>query len=366
VATAALSRAYHAREEALARNWADAGNSDLSAHRPAKAFEDYRNSLFYAPDNPDVQLHLAEALLADGRLTEARSYLANLWDRAPGSGQVNLDLANVSREMGDPDQAVRYFRDAIAGSWDHDSSAQRRSARLQLYEYLLDTRRADEAQSVIAGIAADTPAQSGPVHEENAHLFLRAGDPAKALAELEAALESDPQNSEWLAEAAQVAFENGNYSKAETYFARAVRENPTDDLRASLELTANVLRNDPFLPGLSEDEQSRRTWSDFQTALNRLQKCTHAGASTASGSSSDAGSSGAQHESADLDALNREAQDMQKRVTFSALSTDSDLRTETMDFVSRIEDITAQSCGPAEGVDQALKLLKKQQEGSRQ
>jgi Tfp pilus assembly protein PilF len=132
VVTAALARAYHAREDALAKDWADKGNSDLTANKPAMACDDYRNSLSYVPDNPNVQLHLAEALLADGRLTEARSYLANLWDRAPGSGEVNLDLAHVSMRMGDPEQAIRYFRSAILGSWEADSSRQRRKARLQL------------------------------------------------------------------------------------------------------------------------------------------------------------------------------------------------------------------------------------------
>jgi hypothetical protein len=47
--TAALARSYHAREEALAGDWADRGNKDLSSGKPAKAFEDYRNSLSYAP-----------------------------------------------------------------------------------------------------------------------------------------------------------------------------------------------------------------------------------------------------------------------------------------------------------------------------
>ncbi len=72
--TATLARTYHVREEGLAREWSDKGNTDLSSGKPAMALEDFRNSLSYAPDNPVVQLHLAEALLADGRLTEARSY----------------------------------------------------------------------------------------------------------------------------------------------------------------------------------------------------------------------------------------------------------------------------------------------------
>jgi hypothetical protein len=120
-------------------------------------------------------------------------------------------------------------------------------------------------------------------------------------------------------------------------------------------LVVDVLRNDPFLAGLSEEEQSRRTASDFQTALARLHKCTNDKANTPA----------SEHPSPDLDALNKEAPDMQKRVNLSALGTDSDLRAEAMEFVSRVEDATSEFCGPASSVDQALRLLRKQPEGAK-
>jgi tetratricopeptide (TPR) repeat protein len=349
VVTAALARSYHAREGALARDWSDRGNKDLSSGRPAMALEDYRNSLSYEPANPDVQLHLAEALLADGRLTEARSYLANLWDHAPGSGEVNLDLARVSMRMGDADQATQYFRGAILGSWEGDAAFHRRQARLELSEFLLDKRKLDEARGVITGIAMDTPAQNGSVHEENGHLFLRVGDPVMALAEFEAALQTDPHNGEWLEEAAQVAFEDGNYSRAETYFSRAVQENPTAELRASLAMVREVLRNDPFLPGLSEEEQTRRSWRDFQQGMERLHKCLATGAISASSN----------HASNDLNGLAKEALELQQRVNLSSLGSNPELRKEAMQLVSRIEDVTSQICEPVTGIDQALRLLNK-------
>ena len=145
-----------------------------------------------------MQLRLAEALLADGRFTEARSYLANLWDRTPGSGEVNLDLAHVSMQTGDVDQAIRYFRGAIFGSWEKDPALQRRKVRLELCEFLLAHRMTDDAQAEIAGLAAETPAGDGALREENGRLFLRAGEPGKALAEFEAALQIDPRQSQWL------------------------------------------------------------------------------------------------------------------------------------------------------------------------
>ena len=351
VLTAALSRAYHAREESLARYWSQLGDRDLSAHKPASAFEDYRNSLFYAPEDQDVQLHFAEALLADGKLTEARSYLANLWEHAPGSGEVNLDLAHVSIRIGDPTQADRYFRGAILGSWEGDSNLERRNARVEFYEYLLDSKRIDEARAVAAGIAADTPEQSGAIHEQNGHLLLRVGDEARALTEFETALQAEPDNAEWLAEAAKVAFSAGNYSKAETYFSRAVRENPTEELRASLALVADILRNDPFLAGLSEEEQARRTWRDFQDGLDRLNKCN---ATATNGSGAQA--------SSDIDTLKKQGQELQKQVNLTALTADASLRQEVMQFLSQTEDVTAAICGPPTGIDQALKLLKRPQD----
>jgi predicted Zn-dependent protease len=158
VVTAAMSRTYHVREAALVQEWFRAGEQDMSAGRPEKALEDFRNALAYDPENNLVQLRLAEALLAGGRLTEARSYLANLWDRSPGSGEVNLDLAHVSMRMGDTEQAIRYFRGAIYGSWDSDPALQRRKTRRELYEFLVLEGRSIEAQAELAGLAADTPA----------------------------------------------------------------------------------------------------------------------------------------------------------------------------------------------------------------
>ena len=84
------------------------------------AFEDFRNALSYDPENNLVQARLAEALLADGRITEAGSYFLNLWDRTPGSGEVNLDLAHLSQRTNDVDGAIRYFQSAIYGSWEDD------------------------------------------------------------------------------------------------------------------------------------------------------------------------------------------------------------------------------------------------------
>ena len=355
VITAALARTYHAREQGLAAVWYERGNAELTAGKPALAIEDFRNSLSYGDGDADVQLHLGEALLAAGRFTEARSYLANLWDQTPGSGRVNLDLAHVSLQTGDGEGAIRYFHGAIFGSWDKEPAIERREVRLELSEYLLDHGRMREAQAEIAGVAADTPTDDGELREENGRLFLRAGEPLRALAEFEGALQTNPRESHWLAEAGQVAFEDGDYLKADTYLARSERENPSPEVHASLERIQNVLGNDPFLAGLSEEEQGRRSWRDFQHALDRLRTCGVAG--------SQASPTGP---SPDFQALDKEAQGLRKRLNLVSLGKDAEARADAMHFVSEVEDAPSRSCGPGDSLDQALQIIEKRHEVNNQ
>ena len=352
--TAALARTYHAREQGLVAEWFQKGNANLANGKPALAFEDFRNSLSYGPENSDVQLHLAEALLANGRFTEARSYLMNLWDRSPGSGEVNLDLAHVSMQTGDVDQTIRYFHGAIFGSWEKEPALQRRKVRLELCEFLLAHRMTNDAQAEIAGLAADTPAGDGILLEENGRLFLRGGEPGKALAEFEAALQINPRQSQWLADAGQVAFETGDYLKAESYFSKADRENPSAEIRASLVLVRDVLGNDPYLAGLSDEEQTRRSWRDFELGLVRLRKCARN--STASLSSGQSPS--------DMQLIVKDAQELQRRVNLRSLGGNPELQSEAMRLVSRIETATSRICGPATGLDEALTLIEKRHEGN--
>jgi tetratricopeptide (TPR) repeat protein len=354
VLTVTLAGIYHAREEALVREWSQKGSEDLSAGYPPKAFEDFRNALSYDPNNDLVQLLLAEALLADGRFPEARSYLVNLWDRSPGSGKVNYDLAHVSMRMGDWEQAVRYFQTAIYGSWDEDPAQQRNKVRLELFELLLTRGQTSEAQAELASLAADIPPEDATLHEQTGRLFLRAGQPSKALAEFDAALRFDPQQSRWLEEAGNAAFGAGDYAKAEAYLGRAARETPADDDHELLRTVREVLDDDPLRPGLGNEERAQRSWNAFQQGLARLQACT--GSNTASPSS--------EQPPSDLTLLVQDAKDLKERVNLRSLRKDPDLRNEAMQLVFHIEETTSKSCGTPTRVDEALILIGKQHAGN--
>jgi tetratricopeptide (TPR) repeat protein len=356
VVTVAIARSYHAWESRFARQWIQTGNQDLKAGRASEAIVDFRNALNYGPEDNLVQLRLAEALLADGRLSEAHAYFLNLWERAPGSGEVNLDLAHISERSSDVDDAIRYYRSAIYGVWNAQPTEERKKVRLELCNYLLANGRIKDAQAEIAALAAEAPPGDASLHEQAGRLFMRVGSPSQAVVEFETALKIEPKNTEWWAEAGEAAFDRGNYPKAETYFSRASRNHPSAETKELLEIARAVLRNDPFQTGLSDAERARRTLGAFRQAASRLQGCLGPGGANPSGQLPLAG----------LGALSEDVTNVKDRVTMRSLRNQLDLQHNVMHLVFRIEEATAQQCGEPIGLDKALLLIGKQHMSSEQ
>ena len=353
--TVTLARTYHEREAGLAREWFQRGNDDFSAGKPAVASADFRNALSYDPENNEIQLRLAEALLNGGRLTEAKAYFQNLWEENPGSGEVNLNLARISAQTANVNEAVRHYREAIYGSWESEPVRQRTNTRLELCEFFLQNGRLNEAREELAAMASDAPQGEAMLHEQIGRLFLKAGDPAKAVQEFEAALQTNPRQSQWLEDAGKAAYEGADYEKAETYLSKAERENPSAEIGELLSTVRAVLRDDPYLPGLSDEEQARRTWNAFQQAFERLRSCV-----AISGASSNLDPTG------ELDILTKSAKQLKGRMNMRSLVAQPELRNDTMRFIFRIEKITSHVCRVPPGSDQALLLIGKKYEGGNQ
>lgn len=350
VLTAALAGAYHAREESLAREWFRRGNADLASAHSREANEDFRNSLSYDPENRLVQLRLAEALLAGGQSAAARSYLLTLWERTPGSGELNLDLAHVSIETEDYDETVRYFRAAIFGSWDKDPPEHRRAARLELSQFLIAHDMLVEAQTELSALAAEIAPEDAPMLEQTGELFLKAGQPRLALGEFESALRVNPRDARVLERAGRAAFTAGEYRRSVEFLQRAVRESPSPADQELIEEAREVLEGDPFEEGLSSEEQTGRTWRAFQQGLARLRQCSELGNPPAP----------------NVSALARQAQEFAKRVDLNSLNRRPELRTQAMQLVSQIEDLAADSCGKPDQFDRALQLIEKLHQGTAQ
>ena len=352
--TTFAAHAYHRQQEQFGGQWYQRGERALKRSRPAEAVEDFRNALAYSRDNDLYRLRLAQALMADNRPQEARSHLLSLWDKEPGDGTLNLELARLAAMWGDTRQAIRYYHAAIYGVWPDEPTAHRWQLRFELSEYLLQRNTIQDtkdAQAELVALAAELPPQDGAGQARLGALFLRAGLYARALAACRAALAGQPNLMAALQGAGEAAFQMGEYQTARHYLLPVVAQNPRDEHSLELlNLSESILKLDPLERGLSSREQAHRAVHDFQLALARAQKCASAAVPAAASSGGD------------LAALVQQAKST--RPSENALAREPDALEKTMAMVFKLEKAAA-LCGPPGLEDNALTVLGQRWEASR-
>ncbi len=354
VVTGFAARFYHAKQRALAEEWYVRGEADLKGGRAPQAIEDLHTALVYSRDNTLFRQRLAQALIAADRRDEARVYLLNLWEREPGDGTVNLELARLAVHKGNFGDAVRYFHNAIFGVWEENPEQQRRKVRLELCEFLLSRGARREAQAALIELAGDLP-KDPRLYTHVGSLFLRAEDYNRALAIFRQALQLERRQPAALAGAGEAAFQMANYRDARRYLEQAVRADP-ENQRASqlLETARTVLNVDPFRRGLSSAERARRAVQAFQQGLERLRKCSQTRAEALEGP----------QPMTELQVIYARAADMRPRIRERTLRRDSGLLMSAMDLVFDIEEFAARACGSPTGTDLALLLVARQHGGA--
>lgn len=341
------SRWHHSMEKELTETWLQRAESAIAEGRPTEAIEHYRNALLYSRDNPRIRLRLAEALVADGQVEEARSYLLALWEREPGNAVVSRELARLAARRGDVDETLRYYHGAIFGVWPRDPEANRRDVRFDLVRFLIARAAIAEAQSELIVLAAELP-KDPDLHARVGELFMRASEPTRALAVFREALALNPTHAGALLGAGRAAFGLNDYPTAQRYLRQAARAKVVEPAVTSLlEMTENVLAIDPFIRRLPSVERSRRAARAFSLAFARLGRCED---------QQDPGST-SPSVAAELRSLRDRATRLKPRARESLLRRDSDLIEATMEIVFEIERSTAARCGPPGGLDAALLLL---------
>jgi tetratricopeptide (TPR) repeat protein len=306
--TGFAARLYHGRREELARAWFDRGNAELQAGHATAALSDFRAALVYAQrelspqQQQQYELDFVQALIATGKNDEARSYLLDMWERAPGNSRVNLELARLAARTGNDADARRYYDGAINGVWDQnardalrsrpdDVFRQRMDTRLELYRYLMDHGEKTEAQSVLLATAAAIPPDPA-LHAQVGQLMLEGGQLQQALEQFQQALRLDSRNYEAMAGAGEAAFQLGNDRDAIRYLESALREDaqrkrrpgsqaPDSAARETeqaqvmqdLAIAQATLALDPSRPGLDPMERARRAMRAYDASAMRIRSC---------------------------------------------------------------------------------------------
>lgn len=348
-AVLALSQFFESHQSARADEYFQRGTLDLRNHHPDLAVNRFHAALTYSRDSYSIQLSLAQALLALNRTEEALQYLTNLWQREPENGMVNFELARIYAQKGDAAQALRYYHDAIYAIWDQDQDSIRRSARLELINFLLARQLHGQAESELIALESNLP-QDPELITEVGGLFMQVPDYERALTLFVRSLKLKHQNPDALAGAGHAAFELGQYKTSEHYLKSAVAANSSDSASAQLLETARlVMQIDPYNMRLSASQRSVNVKDAVQTAATRLSGCI---------ANKPAASSGMPG----LQELNAHLSQLQPKLRRSAV--DSDTVDEAMGLVFDIEQQTKELCGPPTDKDLALLLISREQEGN--
>ena len=229
-----LFRSFEAHRDELAKRWSERGRAALAAGHPEQAITSLRAALSYAPDEPNSQLLLAQALASAGHTEEATNYFLNLWEAKPGDGFINLQLARLARHRRETQQATDYYRASIYGGWQSNGLEARRAVRLELAEYLIslhDFLAARAELLISAGNTPDTAASDRLLGDRLA----RADDLPDALTLYNRAVADNPQSRLSLEDAGKTAFALGDNKAAELLLRRALEAKPESDESLSTE-----------------------------------------------------------------------------------------------------------------------------------
>ena len=282
---------------------------------------------------------LARALVAAGRRDDASLALLELRDSAPEDPQTNVELARIAAGRQDVTEAARYYRSALYGVWNGDRATDRTRLHVEFIRFLLAHQQRAVALAELLALVPNLP-DDPAAHIEAGQLLLSAGDAARARVQCDRALTIEPRNREALAGAGEAAFTTGDYAAASRYLGEITA--PSLRLADLRELSVLIVTSDPLAPRLTQAERQRRLVAAVTQAVGHLDECR----ATATSSSADA--------TVRLEAVRHEADAFAPALKQGAGRASPDEIEAGTELVYRIEQATADACGPPVGLDSAL------------
>ena len=260
-------KAYAAREFGAGERW-------IAQGRIEEGIEHLRTASTLDGNNSAYSVALAQAILADGRPSDAEQMLLPLLERNDADGATNLAMARVLAKEGKLDEAKSYYHRAIYGLWPRRADKSRTAARFELIDLLARSNAKQELLSELLPLQDDST--NGVAQRKRiAHLFVVAGSPARAVVIFREILRRDSKDADAFVGLAEAALSLGDFATARTDLLAAQKLMPDDSssLKGRMALTDSVIALDPTQSGLALPEQVRRSRNLVQTTLTSVRKC---------------------------------------------------------------------------------------------
>lgn len=267
--TRAAAHANERQRQRDAHSWFEVAERDRAAGHLDDAVRALRRAVALRRDSTEYRLALADTLAQSGRADAAAVVLLGLRERRADDPLINLRLARLAGAGARTDDAVRYYQSALYGSWDVDATDARLDARREFVRYLLDQQQQGRALSELLILAANLPSDPDALVGLG-DLFLRAGDPARALESFSRAATLTPHSEVARTGAGRAAFALGDYRRAARLLANAPARTDAAEQGA---IAGFVVRLDPLAPRLSLAERVRRVAALLERAMSRAARC---------------------------------------------------------------------------------------------
>jgi len=339
-----LFHSFSVHRQQLAQRWLNRGEAALHSGQPQVAIDALRSALAYAPDDENLQIELAEALGAAGRMQEAVAYFNTLLETRPGDGLINLQLARLAARQGDEALAIQHYQAALDGTWQGDGYVRRRQVRLELSRYLIDRKRYNDARTqllIAAGNAPDDP----NIEIGVAGLLEQAHSPANALHFYKKALEHRPVQLTALLGASRAAYALGRYQEAKELLERTLNHPGFEKQPSEIQAQYRDMLSDAdhillLYPdsGLSFHVRAERILNARRIAQDRLAACLNTKTAVPQ----------------QLQTLDGQWKQLPAALHLLQLEQDPELEQTIMQLVYQTEQITSQQCSAPTGNDALL------------
>jgi tetratricopeptide (TPR) repeat protein len=272
-----LAETDQAASRAEARRLFDEGERLQATGDMPEAIERLRSAVAAERRNPVYQRGLAAALLAAGRLSDARTVLSERLQHDPTDAEASLVMARTQVHEGQTRQAIAYYHRAIFGEWGEPQRAHRVEARFELVELLAAEHARQELLAELLPLESEAP-HDAATRKRIARLFLVAGSPSQAIAIFRDVVRANRGDADGYAGLGEAELQQGNYRSARRAFATALTLRPGDQSIASrLDLCDRALALDPTQRGVGASEQDRRSAALLRLTVAAVDSCTGPG-----------------------------------------------------------------------------------------
>ncbi|MCC6390984.1 MAG: chloride channel protein [Bryobacterales bacterium] len=263
---------YRAQRSERARQAFKTGNELMQKERYNEAIERYREALSISHTG-DYRLALAQALVREGRWSEAEIYLRELVRANPGSGPANLGRARVAAGLGNIQDAVAYYHRAIYGSWPGDARQQRIAARIELVNALAKAGQKKQAQAELLALVTEMPGDPDLRHKVG-NMLLDFAMPKEAADVFHAAVHHDNTDAAAYAGLGNALYAQADYTNAQNAYRNAARLAPDHAIWARrAEVCEQILALDPLARRIPVSERYKRSRNLLELALAALDQC---------------------------------------------------------------------------------------------